>query len=112
MKMEKYKWIIVVITTLVLIEVSFIFAKSTIPQRWNEELVGLPRENVHSILGYPDANFMPKGWEGWSQGVVVGAWVLRVGYDGDEKVINVTHKFHWGFDHYSWSNDWKEFLSE
>ena len=112
MKIEKYQLVAVAILTLVLVGILLISVKSTIPQRWNEHLVGLPRENIHLILGHPDADFMPKGWEGWSQGVVVGAWVLTVGYNGDEQAIRVTRKFDWGFDHYGWASEWKEFLSK
>lgn len=108
--LKKYRLVIGIGLFLLFLGMLFITVKSTVPKRWNEQLVGLSRENVHLILGYPDANFMPKGWEGWSQGTVIGAWVLTIGYNGDEKVIRVTRKFDWGFDYYGWANDWKKFL--
>lgn len=77
------------------------------PYRWDEPLIGIERNRVHLIIGYPDGNFIPKGWDGWSQPALVGAWVLIAHYDEDEVVTRTNKKFVWGFAHRRWAHDYR-----
>jgi hypothetical protein len=76
------------------------------PERWNETFVGLSRSEAWSVLGAPNANFAPKGWEGWNRNAIYGAWVLKVYYDESEKVKSVEKKFDWGLSYLSWNDDY------
>lgn len=89
--------------------------RSAQPVRWDEPLVGLDREEVHRLLGLPDANFIPKGWEGWTQPAIVGAWVLIVGYEessGDPRASRVERKFVWGLGYRGWVRDYRRVVDE
>lgn len=80
---------------------------NSVPYRWDEPMVGVERNGVHLIVGYPDANFAPKGWDGWSQPALFGAWVLTVHYDGDDVAVRTQKKFVWGFDYRRWGHDYR-----
>jgi len=100
--------IIVLLVFLLLIGALTVGLRSAIPQRWYEPLVGLNRGKVHAVLGLPDGNFMPKGWEGWTQSALVGAWVLLVYYNDSEQVVDAKRKFHWGLDYMRWEHDYRK----
>lgn len=80
---------------------------SGLPRRWSDPLTNLSQDQVHAVLGLPDGDFMPKGWEGWDQPVVVGAWVLLVYYDEHGQVTHTRRKFEWGFGYREWERGYK-----
>jgi hypothetical protein len=74
-------------------------------RNWSNITERQTRTSVHALLGKPDANFLPKGWEGWDRSGIVGAWVLIVYYDEADRVANVRQKFDWGLGHLFWDRD-------
>ena len=78
------------------------------PRRWQEPLMELNRNQVQTLLGTPDADFSPKGWDGWDKPVVIGAWVLTVNYDEAGRVIAVRKKFDWGLSYLFWDRDYSK----
>lgn len=80
------------------------------PRRWHEPITELNRTQVRALLGNPDADASVKGWDGWDQPAVVGAWVLKVYYTEEGRVITVQKYFDWGFGYLSWERDYRKLL--
>jgi len=94
-----------------LLAVSAILVLAQPPARWAGPLATLNRAQVHALLGIPDADFLPKGWDGWDKPVLIGAWVLTVYYDDQEHVTSARTKFDWGLGHLSWDRDYQKRLA-
>jgi hypothetical protein len=62
----------------------------------------MTRDEVHALLGVPDADFSPKGWEAWDHPVLVGAWVLVVYYSESGAVTSSQTTFEWGLGYLRW----------
>jgi hypothetical protein len=68
----------------------------------------MTRTQVHALLGAPDADFSPQGWEGWDQPALVGAWVLVVYYDEVGAVTSVRSRFDLGLAYLRWDRTHQE----
>ncbi|WP_160309021.1 hypothetical protein [Anaeromyxobacter sp. PSR-1] len=82
-------------------------AWSVRPRRWNAPIATMTRPEVHALLGAPEVDFSPKGWEGWDQPALIGAWVLIVYYGEGDRVTSVQSKFDWGFGYMSWDGRYR-----
>jgi hypothetical protein len=96
---------LVAIPLIAVLTVFALVALAQPPARWKESFSQLNRTQVHALLGLPDADFSPKGWDAWDKPVLVGAWVLTVYYDDKGQVTEVRRKFDWGTNYLSWDRD-------
>ncbi len=78
------------------------------PERWNEDLMGMQRNDAWRLLGVPDIDYTEKGFDGWNRNAIFGAWVLVVRYGENERISGVEKKFSWGFGYLSWDNDYRK----
>ena len=78
------------------------------PQRWNEDLTGMRRNDAWRLLGVPDVDYTEKGFDGWNRNAIFGAWVLIVRYGENERISGVERKFSWGLDYLSWDADYRK----
>jgi hypothetical protein len=98
----------VVVAIVAIVSVGAMVVLGRPPSRWREPVLLMGRSQVHALLGLPDADFSPKGWDGWDRPVIVGAWILKVHYDGEGRVIAVQNSFEWGLGHLQWRRDLPE----
>jgi hypothetical protein len=78
------------------------------PERWNEDLLGMRRDDAWRLLGVPDIDYTEKGFDGWNRNAIFGAWVLVVRYGENEKISGVEKGFSWGFGYLSWDDDYRK----
>lgn len=81
-----------------------------LPKRWLDIQTGMAKPNVERVLGIPDCSMDEKQFSGWHNPFYLGASVLIIHYDEEDKVSDIKIETDWGWAYQNWESRYRHYL--